>query len=571
MAEQRIDTAPLHELPAAAGEYVEGCCGASKSTLETENTEATTDLLTRGTSDREKQELFIALVGAMGTDLEEASDVLCDILQAYDYHIEVVQISDQIRRVPEYEAFEKRHTFEYYTRMIEGGNKICETLQDKGALAEMAVWRVNELRAEKPTRKRRAFIFRSLKRPDEVRRFREIYGGLFYTVAVFADEGAREDRLAHMINMDIGRPDDPEGREQAQRLIRRDERETLEWGQKVSDTFAEADYFVRSDDATELSAALSRFIMLVFKRPYVSPTRGEVAMMHAYSAGLRSADLSRQIGAVVMSRDGRILTTGCNEVPRPGGGQYWAGDMDDARDWRLGYDMNDRKKRDTIVELMSRLDGVMLPEHLLGGVDPLYDDLEARKTFQGTRADALIEFGRVAHAEMSALNGALLSTIQIRDSDLYCTTFPCHMCTRLIIGAGVRNVFYIEPYPKSVALELYKTEIKVNPALTPAEVDERQHSDKPCDVRTYFIPFEGVAPRRYPELFSNGKQKNADGTVKGFKPLNERPRRTPTIIAVHIIAEPLVAERIKARTADLRRPRNAAENAGEQALGDALA
>jgi deoxycytidylate deaminase len=509
-----------------------------------------------GTSDREKQELFIGLVGAMGTNLEETSDVLYEILQSYGYECDVVQISELIKRVPEYASFEKRHAYEYYDRMIEGGNKICEVLNDKGALAEMAVWRVHEIRNERPVTSRRAFIFRSLKRPEEARRLREMYGGLFYTVAVFADEDTREDRMTRRINMDVGRPDDPNGRPQAQRLIRRDEREDMEWGQKVSDTFAEADYFVRSDDATELRTALTRFVTLVFKKPYVSPTRSEVAMMHAYAAGLRSADLSRQIGAVIVARDGRVLTTGCNEVPRPGGGQYWAGDKDDARDWRLGRDMNDLKKRDTIVELISKLDGVILPEHLLDGVDPLYEDLAKRKTFQGTRADALIEFGRVAHAEMAALNGALLETIRIRDADLYCTTFPCHMCTRLIIGAGIRNVFYIEPYPKSVALELYgKNEIKVNPTLTPPEVEERQRSEKPCDLRTYYIPFEGVAPRRYPELFSNGKQKNNDGTVKGFKPLDEKPRRTPTFIAVHMMAEPIVAENIKKRTAKLRRPK----------------
>lgn len=495
-----------------------------------------------------RQELFIGLVGAMGTNLDAAADILRELLNAYDYSTEPIRISDLIRRIPEYASLDRRHAYEYYRRMIEGGNLVCQELGDKGALAEMAVQRVSVTRVEKRTEQRRAFVFVSLKRPDEVRRLREIYGGLFYAIAIFADAGTREDRMTRQINADVGRADDPEGRYEAQRLIRTDEREDKEWGQKVSDTFALADYFVRSDDQTELRSALSRFLTLVFGKPYVSPTRGEVAMMHALSEGLRSADLSRQIGAVIVARDGRLMTTGCNEVPRPGGGEYWESDKDDARDWKLGRDMNDLKKRDAIVELLRELDGVLLPEQVLSGVDALYEELAAAGTFDGTRIDSLTEFGRVSHAEMSALIGAAIDTFSIRDMDLYCTTFPCHLCTRLIVAAGIRNVFYIEPYPKSAALELYgKTEIQVNPNMTQEQYYARLNDHNVCDRRTYFLPFHGVAPRRYTELFTNRRQKKADGTVVGFNAATSKPRRTPFFIAIHLAAERYVASSVESR------------------------
>ena len=38
---------------------------------------------------------------------------------------------------------------------------------------------------------------------------------------------------------------------------------------------------------------------------------------------------------------------------------------------------------------------------------------------------------------------------------MYTTTYPCHECMRLIIGAGVRRVVYVDPYPKSMVPELY--------------------------------------------------------------------------------------------------------------------
>jgi len=515
-----------------------------------------------------REEIFIALVGAMGTNLDAADEILAELLRDYNYDVIPIRISALIKTVPPYTSVDPKHAYNYRLRMIEGGNYICEKLVDKAALADLAIAEIVKQRKVKPSGKRHAVTIHSLKRPDEVRRLREVYGGLFYTVAIFADVASREQRLTRELNANIGRPDDPEGRFDAQRLMRIDEREDKEWGQKVSDTFAEADYFVRNDNETELRQALSRFLTLVFRKPYVSPSREEVAMMHAYSGGLRSADLSRQIGAVIAARDGRILSTGCNEVPRPGGGQYWASDQNDARDFKLGRDMNDLKKHDAIVELLQRLDAVILPEHLLDGIEDLYEKLFDKASFKGTRVDALVEFGRVLHAEMAALSDALLGQVAVRDADLFCTTFPCHMCTRQIIGAGIRNVFYIEPYPKSAALDLYgKTEILVNPSLTEEQYAERIRADAICDARTCFLPFQGVAPRRYTELFANGRQKNDDGTVVGFDPRTAKPRRTPSFVAIHREAEDFIAQRIREAAEALRKGTASADSTARGAAG----
>lgn len=511
------------------------------------------DLNVIDSSSRAREEVVIAVIGAIGTNLKAADSILGELIRTYGYAHKTVRISKIIRTFPPYNAVGRREGYPYFLRMIEGGNYVCEGLEDNAALARMAAAQIAKLRSKISPRRRRAFIIHSLKRPDEVRLLREIYGSLFYAVGIYSDPSAREKRLTRQINERVGKPDDPEGRYDAQRLMLIDENENTEYGQRVSDTFALADYFVRSDDDAEMRRALARFLTLIFDKPHVSPTRSEVAMMHAFSAGLRSADLSRQIGAVIAARDGRVVTTGCNEVPRPGGGQYWESDLDDNRDFQIGHDMNDLKKKDTIVEMLRQLDSIIMPEHFEDGIEPLYEDIVRRKLLSGTRVDNLIEFGRVSHAEMAALNGALLDAISVRDSDLYCTTFPCHMCSRLIIGAGIRNVYYIEPYPKSAALELYgDTEIRVNPSLTQKEYVDRQYAPSVDDKRTYFLPFEGVAPRRYQDLFVHGKRKNPDGTVEIFQPLTARPRKTPLFIAVHRIVEREVADEINKQADQLR-------------------
>jgi cytidine deaminase len=276
--------------------------------------------------------------------------------------------------------------------------------------------------------------------------------------------------------------------------------------------------------------------------------------MHAQTAAFRSADLSRQVGAVITARDGHLLTTGCNEVPRPGGGEYWEDDLDDDRDFQVGYDFNDRKKRETEIEFLSQIDGIIIPSMLAKGVKSVYEDLESLGTFRGTRVDSLIEFGRAMHAEMAALTAASASAVSVKDADLYCTTFPCHMCTRLIISAGLRNVYYIEPYPKSAAIEMYgEHEIVVNPNMSSLEHRERRTSLQRDDKRVHFIAFEGVAPRRYGDLFNNAgkdRKNKRTGEVVNFHPLEAKPRHAP-FVPVHTSAETKVRDSVQAQEAQL--------------------
>jgi deoxycytidylate deaminase len=101
----------------------------------------------------------------------------------------------------------------------------------------------------------------------------------------------------------------------------------------------------------------------------------------------------------------------------------------------------------------------------------------------------ITEFGRSVHAEMEALLACTRSGRSVRGAVLYATTFPCHNCTRHIIAAGISKVIYIEPYAKSRASDLHPDAISV---------DREEKGKVP------FIPFVGVGPRRYFDLFSLG-------------------------------------------------------------------
>ncbi|WP_461208486.1 deoxycytidylate deaminase [Desulfocurvus sp. DL9XJH121] len=61
------------------------------------------------------------------------------------------------------------------------------------------------------------------------------------------------------------------------------------------------------------------------------------------------------------------------------------------------------------------------------------------------------EICRGLHAEQNVIIQAALHGVSIKGADLYCTTQPCLICTKMLINAQVRNVFFTEAYPDELA------------------------------------------------------------------------------------------------------------------------
>jgi dCMP deaminase len=56
------------------------------------------------------------------------------------------------------------------------------------------------------------------------------------------------------------------------------------------------------------------------------------------------------------------------------------------------------------------------------------------------------------HAEQNALLQAAYHGVSIKDSVIYCTTQPCIMCSKMIINAGIRKIYYLEDYPDPLSI-----------------------------------------------------------------------------------------------------------------------
>ena len=64
------------------------------------------------------------------------------------------------------------------------------------------------------------------------------------------------------------------------------------------------------------------------------------------------------------------------------------------------------------------------------------------------------ELCRGIHAEQNVIIQAARHGISIMGSTLYSTTLPCIICTKMLINAGVKEIYYLDGYPDSLSLEM---------------------------------------------------------------------------------------------------------------------
>jgi len=132
------------------------------------------------------------------------------------------------------------------------------------------------------------------------------------------------------------------------------------------------------------------------------PTWDEYFMAITRTVSERSTCLRRRVGAVVIL-DKRILTTGYNGAPT----------------------------------------GL---SHCL--------DIGCLREQQGVPSGERHELCRGLHAEQNAIIQAALSGVPIRGGTIYTTHFPCVLCAKMLINAGIKRVVYADGYPDLLSREL---------------------------------------------------------------------------------------------------------------------
>ncbi len=173
-------------------------------------------------------------------------------------------------------------------------------------------------------------------------------------------------------------------------------------GQQVQKCLDRVNYLIINettlDDAMK---KLDHFLRLL--RGEDRPNFHEVFMEIAYAWAKRATCLRRRVGAVI-AKDKQQLTAGYNGAPRG-------------------------------VPHCAELGGCLR---------------EKLKIPSGQRH----EICRGTHAEQNAITQAAKFGINIEGSTLYCNTFPCVICTKMILNAGISTVIYDSDYDDPLSKEL---------------------------------------------------------------------------------------------------------------------
>lgn len=466
-----------------------------------------------------KPNIYIGLVCAAGTDLTDVKQQLKAQLAIVNYKYEEIKVSSLITEALELPTFDDE--YQRMSELMAAGDTLRKHSQEGSGVASLIVTGIrsarnainnsNDLEQDNSI----AFVIDSLKNPKEIEVLDQLYGRNFYSIGVYSSPEDRKKFLANRIARSKQQAVFKDHFDLADELIAKDEKGKDETGQSVRDTFPKSDFFTEANRDQE---SIRRFVRLIFRDPFITPTLDEYLMFVAKATALRSCDLSRQVGAVISDKEGTIVATGCNEVPFPHGGFYFEGkksSVGDNRDKEEKHDPNFNEMKRSISEFLDVLKDI---GYITQGEesDKLANELlhgTYREELKDARIRNLIEFSRVVHAEMHAISQAAIVGRSTAGTILHCTTYPCHLCARHIIASGIGEVVYIEPYPKSLTQSLYQREIISEP-------DEGQRAD--CD-KVIFRSFRGISPTLYQRVFTSPKRKDAFGAIATWLPDEAMP------------------------------------------------
>lgn len=472
----------------------------------------------------DNREAFAAIIAPIGIDIEQVISVLSQKCLEISYQPNIIKLTDFLRILSRV-GMTYDNEVERYRDFINAGDKLCSDAERGDILALLGI---SYLMKKGPKiRNEEAYtrqfnIIRQIKRLDEYNTLERIYGRNIIFIGCFAPKESRVNYLVDRQKFSDRTSNISKLESRALEIISIDEDESdKEYGQKVIECYPKSDFILDCTSRKTLEESCERMLKIFFGHPFISPTKDEYASYIANAAAYRSLDLSRQVGAAIFGQDGDIISMGCNEVPAPGGGTYWCDGTHDSRDFIMGYDSNQRVKEDLARDALDKL-------RANGWLNPTSSEIDltelTRRVFndwekaghksvgpwKNAMISDIIEYGRMVHAEMNAITDAARFNRSTQGATLYCTTMPCHMCSKLIISAGIQKVVYVQPYVKSLAAELFKDSI----VFEGSEIDHRVN----------YTSLKGVTPAGFKRAFSKGyKRKNPDGTAKSWNKQNAKP------------------------------------------------
>lgn len=257
--------------------------------------------------------------------------------------------------------------------------------------------------------------------------------------------------------------------------------EGIVYGQQVASCVDEADYLVRNDNDSMITSepAFKRILkgrledpIKLFRGDVRIPNKQETYMSIAYTASLMSECVKRQVGAVIIDRNGNVVGIGYNMPPKllkPCYKQF--GDC--YREIAISRTMENVSNCPSCGKTLEALHYPYVCPHCMENI------------YKKIITDRAIGRCMSLHAEEKALANA--TTTELSKCVMFVTTFPCFHCAQKILDAGIGRLCYIESYPDLDAVKLF---------------DLAKSRGRTVKIQK----FEGVKARAYIKLFGNWRR-----------------------------------------------------------------
>lgn len=277
-----------------------------------------------------------------------------------------------------------------------------------------------------------SFVIESIRNPAEINYFRNKYPE-FILIGIFADYDVRQNRVKEIYHNSRDTFDKDEQRDKGS--------SEPSYGQKISDCFFESDLVLSNNDPIEcagrneayknMSDKINAYLQALNDPTHSNPTLRETLMAAAYTSGRRSRCIKRKVGAVIADKYDRIISSGFNGVPRS---------LQECQSL-YGKCYRDKKREDVARNICNNL--------LEEGVSQEAISVVAKSV-------KLLELCRALHGEESAILNLVGRGVDLSDSTIYVTTFPCNLCANKIAQTGIKHVIYFEPYPVEEAKQIFR-------------------------------------------------------------------------------------------------------------------
>lgn len=368
-----------------------------------------------------------------------------DALSDYTCHREYINRFEQTKHI-------KSHLYTFLMQKI-GNNIRCPGDPYKEAYTEKNFYDVakridavikivqkhNELQEKPQTR----ICIDAIRNPYEAYYFKDKYSS-FYLISINANENERKKRLGQLDDEELQSLDETEYESAGQTDY------GLFFHQTIPECLSISDIHLYNPDVKDnrylfLTEQIIKYISLILHPGLINPTHIERCMQTAYVASLNSGCLSRHVGAVITGPDFSVKAVGWNEVPE---GQVSCNlrctrDYCKSKDYETfsNFEIEDARFQKALFALEQEIS-----QCNLGGMTYSYCFKDIYNELKGGIKNQV--FTRALHAEENAfLQLSKHGGQGIQGGKLFSTASPCELCSKKAYQLGIKEIYYVDPYP----------------------------------------------------------------------------------------------------------------------------